>query len=448
MTLRHSIDVLLVLCASIASTACFADFIPQKIATGGYHTCVLSTDGAIKCWGSNFFGQLGTGDNLYRGNEPGTMGQNLKVIDLGLDGDDKTVDICAGDLFTCASTQKGGVKCWGENSIGQLGQGRQVDQNRTMGKALPFSDLGKNFKTEALACGFSHVCVLSDQGFVKCWGGNEHGALGLGDNVNRGRNPNDMGDALPILAGLKNITSISSGYNHSCALSAEGARCWGEGKTGKLGLESAESRGARPESIPGKSPFVQLFAGPNEKIVDLRAGFDNECALMTLKTAFEAIHPFIKCWGNNRYGTLGTGNMTPYGLKPGTMGGALPRLNLALDDIVSLNTHAGFTCALSKLGHVKCWGANGVGQLGLGENQTRGGTPAGMGMNLPAVDLGLPAKHLSTGSSSTHSCAILINNEIKCWGEGGNGQLGYEDSANRGTMPSEMGDALPFVRFK
>lgn len=447
MELHKYVRVPVVAFVSTLSTISFADFIPQKVATGSYHTCVLSTEGTIKCWGYNSHGQLGTGDTRLRGNELFTMGENLRPINLGLSPSNKAIDICAGDIHTCALSDDGGVKCWGYNGYGQLGQGHFALADYSMGPGLPFSDLGKAFKAKALTCGGEYVCALSDQGQVKCWGDNTSGALGIGDTENRGDRGGEMGDKLPALAGLTNIQTISAGSQFGCALSAEGARCWGYGGAGRLGSESGNSTGHTPETIPGKSSFIKLTTDANEKILSLVAGSDYTCALM--KSLLPTTqHSFVKCWGANREGTLGSGNAIDYGREPGSMGAALPRVNLALDDVVSLAPHRTFTCALSKSGRVKCWGKNDLGQLGLGDSRSRGKVSSDMGKDLADVDLGLPAKSVSTGSSSSHSCAILINNQMKCWGRGTEGQLGYENVANLGLMPNQMGDALPFVRIK
>lgn len=205
-------------------------------------------------------------------------------------------------------------------------------------------------------------------------------------------------------------------------------------------------------NFPAKTPFIKLTTDPAEKILNITASQGATCALMTQSKAATTLmggnSPFVKCWGYNENGALGAGDTVQHGLKPGTMGANLPRIDLALDDIVSLNAHWRFTCALSKSGRVKCWGVNPDGRLGLGDTKIRGALPSDMGKNLPDVELGLPAKAISTGSLSVHSCAILINNQIKCWGYGATGQLGYENDNNLGEMPGQMGDALPFVRFK
>ena len=110
------------------------------ISAGSGHTCALLTDGTIKCWGSNQFGQLGLGDTNDRGDEPGEMGS-----------------------------------------------------------ALPSVNLGTGMTAKAVSAGASHTCALLSDGTVKCWGGNNVGQLGLGDKTNRGNAPGTMGDALPVV---------------------------------------------------------------------------------------------------------------------------------------------------------------------------------------------------------------------------------------------------------
>jgi E3 ubiquitin-protein ligase HERC3 len=103
------------------------------------------------------------------------------------------------------------------------------------------------------------------------------------------------------------------------------------------------------------------------------------------------------------------------------------------------------TCALLLKGYVKCWGSNGAGQLGLGDVQFRGDAPNEMGNDLFAVDLadGIPAVQLGAGGA--HTCASLNDGRVKCWGYNGVGELGLGDTSHRGDEPGEMGDALSAV---
>lgn len=420
-------------------------FIPIKIVTGSSHICALAKEGKIRCWGENFKGALGTGDKIHHGLDLETMGSNLQNVDLGMKDGDVATNICAGAAFTCAVTESGRVKCWGSNLAGELGQGKNSFEVYAMGASLPFTDLGRDFLVKDISCGLSSVCALSDKGLVKCWGENQCGQLGLGHTSDVGKTPATMGDALKVLGNGSPLkaSSISLGRYHSCAVSNDGVRCWGYGAFGRLGLESTKSRGGTPDTVPNMAPNVTL--GSNLSLMGVSSGATHTCALIRNNNSNKATA--VKCWGRND-GNLGTGNQFSYGSVANSMGDFLPAVDLALDEIVSVNAHLGFNCVLTKTGRIKCWGSNLSGELGQGDNLNRGAQPSDMGDKLRDVDLGLPAKSLSIGSNASMSCAILINNEIKCWGLGQYGQLGYESGDNVGVNPDQMGSQLPFVRYK
>jgi alpha-tubulin suppressor-like RCC1 family protein len=104
------------------------------------------------------------------------------------------------------------------------------------------------------------------------------------------------------------------------------------------------------------------------------------------------------------------------------------------------------TCALLDDGSVKCWGSNDGGRLGLGDLASRGDNPGEMGDALPAVNLGTGRTALALAVGQGHTCALLDDTVgVKCWGSNDAGQLGLGDTTRRGDDPGEMGDALPFV---
>ena len=122
-------------------------FTPKKIISGSRYTCALSTAGQVKCWGSNGNGELGIGSTAKVGNLLDTMGPNLQAVNLGKDIIAK--DMCAGSAFSCAVTTTGGVKCWGVNTSGQLGQeltkSTVGNSANDMGDNLPWTNLGSEF---------------------------------------------------------------------------------------------------------------------------------------------------------------------------------------------------------------------------------------------------------------------------------------------------------------
>jgi alpha-tubulin suppressor-like RCC1 family protein len=106
---------------------------------------------------------------------------------------------------------------------------------------------------------------------------------------------------------------------------------------------------------------------------------------------------------------------------------------------------SGYACALLDNKSVKCWGSNYNGQLGLGDTNSRGDAPGEMGDNLPAVDLGTGRTATAIFCTYSHTCALLDNKSVKCWGDNYNGRLGLGDTNHRGDEPGEMGDNLPAV---
>ena len=154
----------------------------------------------------------------------------------------------------------------------------------------------------------------------------------------------------------------------------------------------------------------------------------------------------IKCWGSNDYGQLGLGDTSIRGDGPGEMGDDLPAVDLGPGRTAKMiaggSNHA---CAVLDDDSVKCWGRNDYGQLGLGHTSDRGDNINEMGDKLPAVDLGTgrTAKMISAGEA--HTCALLDDDSLKCWGRNDYGQLGIGDTDRRGDGPGEMGDDLPFV---
>ncbi|MGA9350442.1 MAG: hypothetical protein WBW48_16795, partial [Anaerolineae bacterium] len=179
------------------------------IAAGYRHTCAL-TAGGVKCWGYNGYGQLGDGTWTWR---------NTPVDVSGLTSGVTT--IAAGSYHTCALTAGGGAKCWGHNNNGQLGDGTTTNRN------TPVDVSGLTSGVDAIAAGSYHTCALTAGG-VKCWGLNDYGQLGDGTTTNR----NTPVDVSGLTSG---VAAIAAGYYHTCALTAGGVKCWGRNNNGQLG---------------------------------------------------------------------------------------------------------------------------------------------------------------------------------------------------------------------
>lgn len=424
-------------------------FLPKKIVSGSRHTCLISKTGQLKCWGFNNEGQLGVGSTLNIGGLLDTMGPSLPIVDLG--NDVVVKDMCVGSGFSCALATTGGVKCWGVNNSGQLGQEatRTIGGSASdMGDKLPWTNLGTNFVATEVHCGTASACALNTKGQVKCWGRNGEVELGrkVEGRTNLGDKQGDMGDKLPYLP-LPTVSKVVIGTYHACASSSQNIYCWGINDFGHSGTESTAGSIELPADGTNDTLKVKLEdAGVSTTIYNLFSGDEHICAQYT---AGMETQRKIKCWGSNSSGQLGIGSAADnIGRKEGTMGSKLLDLQVDSSDFIQIEAYATFSCALKKNGVVQCWGGNSSGQLGLGDTVSRGKKPTDLGKNLPDVNLSLPVLALSHGPMSPSVCALFINHEIKCWGAGADGQLGYEDKQSRGGQEGEMGDNLPFVRYK
>lgn len=343
---------------------------------------------------------------------------------------------------TCARFDDGRVKCWGSNSAGQLGIGgtaNQGDQPGEMGTSLAAVDLGTGRAALDAGVGSSFACALLDDRSVKCWGSNDSGQLGLGDTLARGDEAGEMGDTLPSvdLGTGAFALELSVGNAHACVrLQAGTVKCWGNNASGQLGLSDAENQGDQAGEMGDSLPAVELGAGRTAG--SLTAADRYTCARLDDAS--------LKCWGINSDGDLGLGDTDNRGDGPGEMGDDLPPLDLGTGRSVAQLASDEHNCGILDDGSLKCWGeAGGVGRLGLGDTLTRGDGAGEMGDNLPVVDLGNGRSAAAVTAGSRHSCAILDDGSVKCWGGNFAGQLGLGDSEDRGDGPGEMGDSLPAI---
>ncbi len=240
-----------------------------------------------------------------------------------------------------------------------------------------------------------HVCANSQAGGGYCWGKNNFGALGDGTN-NNSHAPNQVNDT-GVLAGKK-IVGTSAGYNHTCVVDDTGkVYCWGYNSQGQLG-NGASGTTNNP------FPTAVVTAGPmsGEVIVKVNGGDSHTCALSQ--------DGDIYCWGGNIYGQLGN-NSTASAFTPVKVSNIGPSNGKVMVDISAGYQH---TCGLASDGTAYCWGFNGHGQLGSGNN-TDSSVPV-------AVATGLKFKQISAGDE--HTCAVTLAGVLYCWGYNINGQVG------------------------
>ena len=285
----------------------FAPMVTQ-LSMGYYHSCGLTNTGAMKCWGYNGYGQIGT------------LASWLQTTPSNLPGYTNNVSaIAAGDFHTCALTTVGAVKCFGYNAYGE-----------TYG--------GITSGAVAISAGYFKTCALMSYGGVKCWGYNGNGQLGDGTNTYR----YSAADVVGLTSG---VTAITSGREFTCALLNTGAvKCWGYNGFGQLGDGTNTS-----SSVPTQ------VSGITSGAVAIAAGENYACALLATGA--------VKCWGYNGYGQLGDGTYN-WSNQPVSV--------ISLGNNVRSITAGGLhSCAVTTSGAAKCWGYNNEGSLGDGTSTTR-----------------------------------------------------------------------------
>jgi alpha-tubulin suppressor-like RCC1 family protein len=420
----------------------------KSVSVGFGHVCAILNDDTVKCWGTNSFGGLGYGDTTTRGQTAGSMGDNLPTVNLGTGRTAKRIYTPASSqgYFTCAILDNNQVKCWGRNNLGQLGQGHTInlgDSAGEMGDNLPYVDLGTGRTALSLALGADSACAILDNGTTKCWGSGFSGQLGLGSTVNLGDAPGEMGDSLPVvsLGTGRAATQLAGGDLHFCAILDNSlVKCWGYGYESGLGNGSSASRGDGPNEMGDNLPYADL--GTGRTAISIAAGERSSCAVLDNYS--------LKCWGRNNFGELGQGHITTLGDGPGEMGDNLPPINLGTGLTISPTASPAISiaysnvCAILSDSSTRCWGAVIDGLSGRGDSYI--GDAAGeMGPNTPAVNLGTGRTALDIAAGDNHTCAILDNQSLKCWGNNQYGQLGQSHRLDLGNNPGEMGDNLPAI---
>lgn len=353
-------------CGTLCQLACVdgACLVPRQVDIGFTHSCVLMSDGTVRCWGSNRSGQLGEGTADIRRLVPTPV--------IGLSG---VTRIDVGYGHGCGILRDSTVRCWGSNTNGELGEGTTMP----IPGATPVVGLTNVIQ---LAVGRGYACALRSDGTVWCWGDNGYGQLGNGTTRD-----SPTPSQVRRLDGLPRVTYIAAGFGHTCAVLAEGSlRCWGWNSRGELGDGSITSQ-----------PYPTAVSGLLG-IVEVGAGFDYTCARNNTGA--------VVCWGSNDRGQLGNGS-TVESRTPVTVGGGL------VASAISVGYY--HACLHSAARTVHCWGDNGVGQLGDISSESMRLTPG------PAAIL---TGVVSYSGFEWHACAVAADDVLSCWGVNDEGQLG------------------------
>jgi alpha-tubulin suppressor-like RCC1 family protein len=359
----------------VAVTGLSSDVV--AISAGSDHTCALTNTGALKCWGDNGFGEIGDGSNTDRKTPVAIPGFAANVA-----------GVTAGQAVTCAVTTAGAASCWGFNGNGRLGDGTTTNRN------APVAVSGLSSGVASIATMGDHSCAVLSTGTVRCWGGNEYGQLGDGTTTDR---------STPVaVSGLTDVEKVTGGNAHTCALANGGVQCWGWNNQGQLGNASMTDT-----SVPG------LVAGLGNGIVDVEGAAMHSCAV----TATGA----VLCWGLNDMGELGVGAASER---------HAPTDAALSDDAAHVMTGYHHSCAVTTAGAAWCWGDNSHGQIG-------DGTVLERPMPTPVAGLGAGVVQMVGGYE--HTCALSGAGAVKCWGSNEYGQLGDGTTTERHAPTTVVG---------
>lgn len=360
-----------------ATGVCQKPAVVSAIATGFDHSCAL-VNGAAKCWGEGSLGELGNGASA----------DSLTPVDVmnltGLNA------LAAGVSFGCGLKSDGTAFCWGSNAYGgKLGAGSADDSSNV---ALQVKDLAG---IETIGASFGHACASTKTKEVFCWGTNGFGQLGTGGG------PTNVPVKVPAASlPTQRAISVAAGSFHTCAAFENGdVYCWGRNDFGQVGVTAG-----------GDQPAPQKVTLP-ALAEEVTTGELHSCARLADKSVY--------CWGYGGGGELGNG---------GFVSSATPVKVTGIANALRIGAGWYHNCAVLEDNTATCWGENEKGQLGNG----------GAKSNVPVAVAGLMGAAQIDGGRS-HTCARLTTGGVRCWGDNAAGQLGNNLTTNSSTPVIPVG---------
>jgi hypothetical protein len=341
----------------VSETPAFVGNVAQ-VTPSAFQTDVVMSDGTVEASGTL----------------SGTLGNTTAFGVVSGLSNIASMAISQGDSWQCALLKSGSAECWGDNGVGQLGNGTTTTAN------TPVTVSGLSGVTQ-ISAGVDHACAATSTRSVFCWGYNAYGQLGNGTTAN---------SATPGLT-INGPSSVVCGGYHTCALQGGSVWCWGYNAYGQLGSNSTTNT-SNPTSY-----------GYMVGITQLALGWGHTCGLRADGNVF--------CWGYNAYGQLGIGNLT----------NALVPTQVPLSNVTQIVAGYYSTCARRSDGTVWCWGLDVYGQIGDGSAQ--------QAITSPVQVLGLPPSTSISAGYDT-ACSIGSDLSLECWGYNGSYQLGTGTTDN------------------
>ena len=370
-----------------------------KVSAGSSHTCAITIDKKLYCWGDNKYGQLGIGLPVDYMDKPAW------VSDSGLSGS-YWESVNSGNRHTCAIRGPDGyLYCWGENHKGALGNGTTTDKNVPI--AVTISGAAKPgwlsvAAASAYTCGIRKP-IGSSVASLLCWGQNDVGQVGINDTSRL-----FIMEPTEVFGGgdWKEVSAIGP---HACAINQDDQLfCWGENFHGQIGNGQSgwDKNVYAPTRIEG---YEWSFVS---------AGVFYTCGVRDDNTLW--------CWGMISPVYLGA---------PSTASLMSPRQVYNDVDWISVATgreSENTLCGIKKDNGLWCWGFDDWGQVGDGENT---GTPPSIGPVPSQVTAPVQIlngnKWAAVTMGNSHTCGLTLGGNLMCWGDNLKGQLGDDTTETR-----------------
>jgi len=443
------------------------------VVVGGSHTCGVTHDGSISCWGmsasgrnddssdlsglSNIAAAFANVSDIFAVTTDGSIWQwrgggrcsrsRIRVLSSQIHPDKSSIDarliwrmIMKNHAHVISQIRWGlpsviacAIGCSGALSGGCSGQavdGAGASTSNSFGAGI---HEGISARGTTISVGYQYACAVKKGGSLWCWGNNSAGQLGNGTTT---------GSSVPVaVLGISNIATVSAGYGVTCTVIRDGSLwCWGDDSNYQLGNKTTVISSA-PIFMPGMTNVANVSVGdmqtcavkqdeslwcmgrdsgsdegPIDSVPAAVAGMSNVAAASagTYHTCAVKQDGSLWCWGNNGNGELGIGTTTSASVPV-----AVPGMSNVADVAIGVSS----TCAVKQDGSLWCWGNNGNGELGIGTT-TNASVPAAVaGMsNVVAVSVGYQ-----------HTCAVKKDASLWCWGSNTYGELG-----NGTTMDSSI----------
>lgn len=409
----------------------------SMVSSSTNYACGVTTEGTLKCWGNASHEQLG--QLLKQQTEVSSHIPNLVSIE------DQFQMVSTASNKACGINKKGILICWGRNWKNHLDSQPEapdffdskvvysqvaVSTNFACGitktsqlrcwsswasdllKApdpIEFQSISKTRFTE-IKSGNNHICALSRDKHLYCLGANSFGQLAANDIYK------DSIITPTLVAKGDQFLAVYLGPETTCAIPITNQRvvkCWGKNAD-------------RFSSLPR-----QFLNSPNDTIRELAIGTEHICALTTLS---------FYCWGDNSKGQLG---YEPSNIDLNRIDHIVSRPINVKDNVEYISVKVGLThtCGITQGNKLKCWGSNSKGKLGIG-NIAKDLDPT----NFTPTFVDPKHKYKSLALGSSHSCAVNLEGHLRCWGNNQYGQLGLPSSSADEVLPSPI-PVDPEVKF-